>query len=41
MDNKSLEAFARKAPKSINSQSDFEDLHKMLTKMTGETAVVV
>ncbi len=39
MDKKALEAFAREAAKSIKTQSDLEDFHKMLTKVTVETAL--
>lgn len=39
MDKKILEAFAREAAKSIKTQSDLEDFHKMLTKVTVETAL--
>lgn len=39
IDKKALEAFAREAAKSINTESDLDDFRKMLTKVTVETAL--
>tara|TARA_R110001592_G_scaffold363400_1_gene688204 strand:- start:60634 stop:61842 length:1209 start_codon:yes stop_codon:yes gene_type:complete len=39
MNKKELEAFAREAAKSIKSESDLNDFHQMLTKVTVETAL--
>lgn len=39
MDKKALEAFSRKAAKSIKTESDLDYFRKMLTKVTVETAL--
>ncbi|WP_157618724.1 hypothetical protein [Vibrio sp. HI00D65] len=40
IDKKVLEAFAREAAKSINTESDLDVFRKMLTKVTVETALL-
>ncbi len=40
IDKKALEAFAREAAKSINTESDLDVFRKMLTKVTVETALL-